>query len=73
MNFWNIHTIPQIWLPLTSISHPKTQTLPHWSAFFSSNQEAITSVERYFADLKENYRDGVMALDHCWNKCIGLK
>jgi hypothetical protein len=41
---------------------------------FSSNQEAITAVEEYFADLMKNhYRDGIMALEHCWNKCIGLK
>jgi histone-lysine N-methyltransferase SETMAR len=41
---------------------------------FSSNQEAITAVERYFADLPKNhYRDGITALEHRWNKCICLK
>ena len=41
---------------------------------FSSNQEAIATVERYFADLTKNhYRDGIMALEHRWNKCISLK
>jgi histone-lysine N-methyltransferase SETMAR len=41
---------------------------------FSSNQEAITAVERYFADLTKNrYRDGIMALEYRWNKCISLK
>jgi len=41
---------------------------------FSSNQEAITAVEGYFADLKENhYRDGIMVPEHRWNKCICLK
>jgi len=41
---------------------------------FSSNQEAIAAVEGYFADIMENhYRDGIMALEHCWNKCICLK
>jgi len=41
---------------------------------FSSNQEAIAAVEGYFADLTNNhYRDGIMALEHCWNKCISLK
>jgi histone-lysine N-methyltransferase SETMAR len=41
---------------------------------FSSNEEAIAAVERYFADLMKNhYRDGIMALEHCWNKCISLK
>jgi hypothetical protein len=41
---------------------------------FSSNQEAIASVEGYFADLTKNhYRDGIMALEHRWNKCISLK
>ena len=41
---------------------------------FSSNQEAIAAVEGYFADLTKNhYRDGIMALEHRWNKCISLK
>jgi histone-lysine N-methyltransferase SETMAR len=41
---------------------------------FSSNQEVIAAVEGYFADLKENhYRDGIMALEYRWNKCICLK
>jgi hypothetical protein len=41
---------------------------------FSSNQEAIAAVAEYFADLMKNrYRDGIMALEHRWNKCISLK
>jgi len=41
---------------------------------FSSNQEPIAAVEGYFADLTKNhYRDGIMVLEHCWNKCISLK
>jgi histone-lysine N-methyltransferase SETMAR len=41
---------------------------------FPSNKETIAAVEGYFADLKENqYRDGIMALEHRWNKCICLK
>jgi histone-lysine N-methyltransferase SETMAR len=41
---------------------------------FSSNQEAIAAVEGYFADLTKNhFRDGIMALEHRWNKCISLK
>ena len=41
---------------------------------FSSNQEAIAAVEGYFADLTKNhYKDGIMALEHRWNKCISLK
>jgi hypothetical protein len=41
---------------------------------FSSNQEVIAAVEGYFADLTKNhYRDKIMALEHCWNKCISLK
>jgi histone-lysine N-methyltransferase SETMAR len=41
---------------------------------FSSNQVAIAAVERYFADLMKNhYRDGIMALERRWNKCISLK
>jgi histone-lysine N-methyltransferase SETMAR len=40
----------------------------------SSNQEAIAAVKGYFADLTENhYRDGLMALEHCRNKCFSLK
>jgi hypothetical protein len=38
---------------------------------FSSNQEAIAAVEEYFADLTKNqYRDGIMALEHRWNKSL---
>jgi hypothetical protein len=41
---------------------------------FSLNQEAIAAVEGYLADLTKNhYRDGIMVLEHCWNKCISLK
>jgi histone-lysine N-methyltransferase SETMAR len=41
---------------------------------FSSNQEANAAVEGYFADLTKNhYRDGIMMLEHHWNKCISLK
>jgi len=41
---------------------------------FSSNQEAIAVVEGYFADVTKNYyRDGIMALENRWNKCISLK
>jgi histone-lysine N-methyltransferase SETMAR len=41
---------------------------------FSSNQEATAAVEGYFAHLTKNlYRDGIMALEHRWNKCISLK
>jgi histone-lysine N-methyltransferase SETMAR len=41
---------------------------------FLSNKEAITAVEGYFADLTKNhYRDGIMVLEHRWNKCISLK
>ena len=41
---------------------------------FSLNQEAIAAVDGYFPDLTKNhYRDGIMALEHRWNKCISLK
>jgi histone-lysine N-methyltransferase SETMAR len=41
---------------------------------FSSNQEATAAVERYFADLTKNHcGDGIMTLEHRWNKCISLK
>jgi hypothetical protein len=73
MNCWNIHRIPQIWLPLTSVSSPKLKLFLAGERF-SSNQEAIAAVEGYFADLMKNrYRDGIMALEHRWNKCISLK
>jgi len=41
---------------------------------FSSNQEVIAAVEGYFPDLMKNhYRDGIIVLEHCWNKCVSLK
>jgi histone-lysine N-methyltransferase SETMAR len=41
---------------------------------FSLNQEVIAAVEGYFADLTKNhYRDGIMVLEHPWNKFIVLK
>jgi hypothetical protein len=41
---------------------------------FSLNQEVIAAVEGYFADLKKNhYRNGIMALEHRWDKRISLK
>jgi len=31
------------------------------------------TIEGYFADLTKNhYTDGIMALEHRWNKCISL-
>jgi len=74
MNYWNIHPIPQIWLPLTSISSQNSNSSSLVSVFLSSNQEAIAAVEGYFADLTKNhYKDGIMALEHHRNKCISLK
>jgi len=72
MNCWNIHPIPQVWLPLACL-------LPKLKLFlagqrFSLNQEVIAAVEGYFADLMKNhYRDGIIALEHRRNKCINLK
>jgi histone-lysine N-methyltransferase SETMAR len=41
---------------------------------FPSKREANAAVERYFADLTKNhYRDGIMVLEHRWNKCISVK
>jgi len=41
---------------------------------FSWNEETIAAAEGYFADLTKNhYRDGIMALEHRWNKCISVK
>jgi hypothetical protein len=41
---------------------------------FFSNQEVIAAVEGYFAyPTKNHYRDGIMAPEHRWNKCISLK
>jgi len=72
MNCWNIHPLPQIWLPLTSISSPNLKLFLVGQRF-SLNQEAIAAVEGYFADLTDPYRDGIKALEHRWNKCISLK
>jgi histone-lysine N-methyltransferase SETMAR len=52
---------------------PKLKLFPVGQSL-SSNHEAIAAVEGYFADLMKNhYRDGIMALVHCWNKCSSLK
>jgi hypothetical protein len=73
MNCWNIHPILQIWLPLTSLSSQNSNSSSLVSVFFP-NQKAIAAVEGYFAGLTNNhYRDGVMALEHRWNKRISLK
>jgi histone-lysine N-methyltransferase SETMAR len=41
---------------------------------FSLNQEVTAAVEGYFVGLTKNhYRDGIMALEHHWDKCISLK
>jgi len=46
----------------------------HAGQRFSLNQEATAAAEGYFADLKKNhYRDGIMVLEHRWNKCFSLK
>ena len=58
-----------LWL----LSLPKTQTLPRWSAFFLESR-GDCSCRGYFADLTKNhYRDGIIALENRWNKCISLK
>jgi len=65
--------IHQNWLPLTSISSQKLKIFLVGQRF-TSNQEGIAAVEGYFADLTKNYyRDGIMTLDHRWNKCLSLK
>jgi histone-lysine N-methyltransferase SETMAR len=49
---------------------PKLKLFPAGQRF-SSNQEAIAAVTGYFADLTKNhYRDGILALEHRWNKCM---
>jgi hypothetical protein len=73
MNCWNIHPVPQILLPLTSVSSQISNSNLAGQRF-SLNQEANAAVEGYFADLTKNhYRDGIMALEHRWNRCIILK
>jgi histone-lysine N-methyltransferase SETMAR len=53
---------------------PKLKLLLAGQRFFFSNQEPIAAVEGYFADLTKNhYSDGIMALEHRWNKCRSLK
>jgi hypothetical protein len=52
---------------------PELKILPAGQRF-CSNQEAIAAAGEYFADLTKNrYRDGIMALEHRWNKCVSLK
>ena len=73
MNCWNIHSIPQIWLPMTSISSQNSNSSSLVSIFLQIKR-VMAAVEGYFADLTKNhYRDGIMALQHRWNKCISLK
>jgi histone-lysine N-methyltransferase SETMAR len=60
------------------LAHSDLYLLPKLKLFlasqrFCSNQEAIAAVEGYFADTKNHYRDGKMAMEHHWNKCIILK
>jgi hypothetical protein len=72
MNCWKIHPISQTWLLLTSVFSKLELFLA--GQRFSSNQEAIAVVERNSKDLTKNhYGDGIMALEHRWNKCINLK
>ena len=41
---------------------------------FSSNEEVITAVESYFADLPEcHVRDGIHRLDDRWSKCVNVQ
>jgi hypothetical protein len=54
---------------------PRTEyqadTYQHYS---STNQLAIAAVELYFADITKNhYRNGILALELRWNKCISFK
>jgi hypothetical protein len=73
MNCWNIHPIPPDLAPSDFFFFPKFTLFPA-GQHFSSNQEAIAAVEGYFADSTRNhYGDGIMALEHRWNKCISLK
>jgi len=61
------------WVPSDFCLFPKLKLFLAGQRF-SSNQEAIAAVEGYFADLMKNhYRDGIMAPEHHWNKCISLK
>jgi len=86
MNCWNIHHIVGTCTIL--LEHPPYSPdlpppvfclFPKLKLFlagqcFSSNQEAISAVEGYFADFTKNhYRGWIMALEHRWNKCISLK
>jgi histone-lysine N-methyltransferase SETMAR len=52
---------------------PKLKLFPAGQRF-SSNKEAIATVDKYFVDLTKNhYRDGIMALEYRWNKYISPK
>jgi hypothetical protein len=73
MNCWNIHSVPHNLAPSDFYLFPKLKLFLAGQRF-SLNQEVIAAVEGYFADLTKNhYRDGIMALEHRWNKCINFK
>jgi hypothetical protein len=73
MNCWNIHPIPQNLVSSDFCVFPKLKLFLTVQRF-SLNQAVIAAVEGYFADFRKNpYRDGIMALEHHWNKCISLK
>jgi len=54
----------------SDLSLPKTQTLPRSSAFFFKSR-GDCGCRGVFC--RSYYRDRIMALEHCWNKCISLK
>jgi histone-lysine N-methyltransferase SETMAR len=59
--------------PSDSCLFPKLKFFLTGQRFFSY-QEVIAAEEGYFADLiKNHYRDGIMAQEHRWNKCISIK
>jgi hypothetical protein len=48
---------------------------PQLKLFLASQRFSLNqAIAGYFADLMKNHcMDGIMALEHCWNKCVSLK
>ena len=41
---------------------------------FSSSEEAIAAVDDYFSELLQcHFKDGILALEHQWTKCVELR
>ena len=56
-------------MKLELLEHP-----PYSPDLAKSNEEVITAVEAYFADLPDShFRDGIHRLEDRWSKCINVQ